>query len=278
MGGAQAPFAPWDSVRWFVVTLTLVAGCALLGVLVGSFLNVVVWRVPRGESVAHPPSACPSCGHSIRPRDNVPVLSWLLLRGRCRDCGTRISVRYPLVELATAVLFGLTAWRLGLVWELPAYLYLAAVAVALTLIDLDVRRLPNAIVLPSYVVGALLLLLPAVAAGEWDAYLRAVLGALALFALYFALAFSYPAGMGFGDVKLAGVLGLYLGWLGWGELAVGAFLGFLLGGAWGVALLLARRASRKSAIPFGPFMLGGALVAVFVGGAVSQAYVNLLVA
>jgi leader peptidase (prepilin peptidase) / N-methyltransferase len=259
------------------VTL-LVLACALLGVLVGSFLNVVVWRVPRGESVAHPPSACPSCGHSIRPRDNVPVLSWLLLRGRCRDCGTRISARYPLVELATAVLFGLTAWRLGLVWELPAYLYLAAIAVALTLIDLDVRRLPNAIVLPSYVVGAALLLLPAVAAGEWDAYLRALLGALALFALYFALAFAYPAGMGFGDVKLAGVLGLYLGWLGWGELAVGAFLGFLLGGAWGVALLVARRASRKSAIPFGPFMLGGALVAVFVGGSVSQAYVNLLVA
>jgi leader peptidase (prepilin peptidase) / N-methyltransferase len=259
------------------VTL-LVLACALLGVLVGSFLNVVVWRVPRGESVAHPPSACPSCGHAIRPRDNVPVLSWLLLRGRCRDCEAPISARYPLVELTTAVLFGLTAWRLGLVWELPAYLYLAAIAVALTLIDLDVRRLPNAIVLPSYVVGAALLLLPAVAAGEWDAYLRALLGALALFDLYFALAFAYPAGMGFGDVKLAGVLGLYLGWLGWGELAVGAFLGFLLGGAWGVALLVARRASRKSAIPFGPFMLGGALVAVFVGGTVSQAYVNLLVA
>jgi leader peptidase (prepilin peptidase)/N-methyltransferase len=260
------------------VTAALAAACAVLGLLVGSFLNVVVWRVPRGESVAHPPSACPSCGHAIRPRDNVPVLSWLLLGGRCRDCGARISVRYPLVELTTAVLFGLMAWRLGTVWELPAYLYLAAIAVALTLIDVDVRRLPNVIVLPSYVVGAGLLLLPAGAAGEWDAYLRALLGALALFALYFALAFAYPAGMGFGDVKLAGVLGLYLGWLGWGELAVGAFLGFLLGGAWGVALLLARRAGRKSAIPFGPFMLGGALLAVLVGGALSDAYVDLLVA
>ena len=258
--------------------MLLVLACALLGLLVGSFLNVVVWRVPRGESVAHPPSACPSCNHAIRPRDNVPVLSWLLLRGRCRDCGAGISARYPLVELTTAVLFGLIAWRLGPVWELPAYLYLAAIAVVLTLIDVDVRRLPNAIVLPSYVVGAVLLLLPAVAAGEWDAYLRALLGALVLFALYFALAFAYPAGMGFGDVKLAGVLGLYLGWLGWGELAVGAFLGFLLGGAWGAALLLAKRAGRKSAIPFGPFMLGGALLAVFVGGALSQAYVNLLVA
>jgi leader peptidase (prepilin peptidase)/N-methyltransferase len=259
------------------VTVPLVLACATLGLLVGSFLNVVVWRVPRGESVVSPPSACPGCGHAIRPRDNVPVVSWLLLRGRCRDCGATISARYPLVELATGALFALTAWRVGLTWALPAYLYLAAIAVALTLIDIDVRRLPNSIVLPSYVVAALLLLLPAAATGDWQAYLRALLGAAFLFAGYFALAFAYPAGMGFGDVKLAGVLGLYLGWLGWGELAVGAFLGFLLGGVWGVALLLARRAGRKSAIPFGPFMLGGALLAVFVGEAVSQAYVDVLI-
>jgi leader peptidase (prepilin peptidase) / N-methyltransferase len=248
----------------------------LLGLLVGSFLNVVVWRVPRGESVVSPPSACPRCGSPIRPRDNVPVLSWMLLRGRCRNCGARISPRYPLVELATAVLFALTAWRLGMVWELPAYLYLAAIAVALTLIDVDVRRLPNAIVLPSYGVAAVLLLLPAVAEGEWGAYVRALLGGAVLFAGYFLLAFAYPAGMGFGDVKLAGVLGMYLAWLGWGELAVGAFLGFLLGGLWGAALMLARRAGRRSAIPFGPFMLGGALVAVFTGGALSDAYLDLL--
>jgi leader peptidase (prepilin peptidase)/N-methyltransferase len=258
------------------VTLALVAGCALLGLLVGSFLNVVVWRVPRGESVVSPPSACPGCGHVIRPRDNVPVVSWLVLRGRCRDCGATISPRYPLVELATAALFALVAWRLGSTWALPAYLYLAATAVALTMIDIDVRRLPNSIVLPSYVVAALLLLLPAAATGDWNAYLRALLGAAALFVGYFALAFAYPAGMGFGDVKLAGVLGLYLGWLGWGELAVGAFLGFLLGGVWGIALLVTRRAGRKSAIPFGPFMLGGALLGVLVGGAVSQAYVDVL--
>jgi leader peptidase (prepilin peptidase) / N-methyltransferase len=254
----------------------LVALAALLGLLVGSFLNVVVWRVPRGESVVSPPSACPGCGHAIRPRDNVPVLSWLLLHGRCRDCGARISARYPLVELATALLFAGTAWRLGAAWELPAYLYLAAIAVALTLIDVDVRRLPNAIVLPSYAVAAVLLLLPAVAEGEWHAYVRALLGGAALFAVYFALALAYPAGMGFGDVKLAGVLGIYLGWLGWGELAVGAFLGFLLGGVWGVALLMAGRAGRKSAIPFGPFMLAGVLLAVFVGEALAAAYLDLV--
>jgi leader peptidase (prepilin peptidase)/N-methyltransferase len=249
----------------------------VLGLAVGSFLNVVIHRVPRDESLVRPGSHCPGCGSPIRRRHNVPVLSWLLLRGRCRDCGAPISVRYPLVELATAALFALVAGRLGAAWDLPAYLYLAAITVALTLIDIDVRRLPNAIVLPSYAVAALLLLVPAVAAGEWHAYVRAVVGAAILFAGYFALAFAYPAGMGFGDVKLAGVLGLYLGWLGWGELAVGAFLGFLLGGAWGVALLATRRAGRKSAIPFGPFMLGGALLAVLVGGALSRAYVDLLV-
>ena len=258
-----------------MLTLVLLTS-GLLGLLIGSFLNVVVWRVPRGESVVTPPSACPGCGHGIRTFDNVPILSWLLLRGRCRDCGARISPRYPLVELGTAALFGLTAWRLGAVWELPAYLYFAAIAVALTLIDIDVRRLPNAIVLPSYGVAAVLLLVPAVVDGSWDAYLRALVGGAILFTGYFALAFAYPAGMGFGDVKLAGVLGIYLGWLGWGELAVGAFLGFLLGGLWGAALLIAKRAGRKSAIPFGPFMLAGALLAVFVGGALARGYVDLM--
>jgi leader peptidase (prepilin peptidase) / N-methyltransferase len=258
--------------------LLLAAASALLGLLVGSFLNVVIWRVPRGESVVSPPSHCPGCGEAVRARDNVPVLGWLLLRGRCRDCGEPISSRYPLVELATAALFALMAWRPGATWELPAFLYLAAVTVALTMIDIDVHRLPDAIVLPSYAVGALLLLLPAMAEGEWHAYLRALLGAAVLFGVYFVLVLVHPAGMGFGDVKLAGVLGLYLGWLGWGQLAVGGFLGFLLGGVWGVALLAAGRAGRKSAIPFGPFMLAGALLAVWFGAGLVDAYLDLLLA
>jgi leader peptidase (prepilin peptidase)/N-methyltransferase len=252
----------------------LVAACALLGLLVGSFLNVVIWRVPRGESVVRPGSHCPACGRPVRSRDNIPVLSWLLLRGRCRDCSTRISARYPLVELATAGVLAALAGRLGLSWDLPAFLYLGAIAAALTLIDLDVRRLPNAIVLPSYGVALALLLVPAVADGDWSSYVRALLGMAALFGGYFALAFIYPAGMGFGDVKLAGVLGIYLGWLGWGELVTGGFLGFLLGGVVGGGLVLLRRANRKSAIPFGPFMLAGALIAVFVGDALVSAYLD----
>jgi len=258
------------------VTIALVAFCAVVGLLVGSFLNVVIWRVPRGESVVRPPSHCPGCDRPIRPRDNVPVLSWLALRGRCRDCGAPISARYPAVELMTAAVFSVLAWRFGLDWLLPAYLYLGAIGVALTMIDIDVHRLPNAIVLPSYVVAAVLLGGAAVATGDWGSLLRAVLGGAALFALYFLLAFVYPAGMGFGDVKLAGVLGAYLGWLGWGVLLVGGFLGFLLGGVVGGALMAVRRAGRKSKIPFGPFMLVGTLVAILVGQPIFDGYLNLM--
>lgn len=252
-------------------------GVALVfGLVIGSFLNVVIWRVPRGESIVTPGSACPSCGHEIRAYDNIPLLSWLILRGRCRDCGEPISPRYPIVELTTGLLFVLMTWNFGLTGELPAYLYFAAVGVALALIDLDTRRLPNVIVLPSYVVAGLLLLLPAIVDGRWNDYLNAWLGALALFAFYFLLAFVYPAGMGFGDVKLAGVLGLYLGWLGWGPLIVGAFLGFLLGALVGGGLMLAKRAGRKTAIPFGPFMIAGALIAVVFGQSLADTYTGTL--
>ena len=254
--------------------LLLVAGSALLGLLIGSFLNVVVHRVPLGQSVAHPPSACPGCGTAIRPRDNIPVVSWLLLRARCRQCAEPISARYPLVELGTGVLFAVMAVRFGLDPALPAYLYLTAVGLALALIDLDVRRLPDVLTLPSYPVALLLLGLAALLGSESGDLLRAALGGIAMFALYFALCFAYPAGMGFGDVKLSGVLGLYLGWLGWGVLAVGLFLGFLLGGVFGVALMLRGEGGRKTAVPFGPFMLLGVLVAILAGEQLIAAYVT----
>jgi leader peptidase (prepilin peptidase)/N-methyltransferase len=259
------------------VTAALVLACAFLGLLVGSFLNVVIWRVPRGESVVSPPSHCPVCDRELRWRDNIPVLSWLLLRGKCRDCHTPISRRYPLVELATAVVFALMAARIGWDAALPAFLYLGAIGVALWMIDIDVRRLPDPIVLPSYVVGVVLLGVAAAVSGEWGDLLRAVIGMAALYAFYFLLAFIYPAGMGFGDVKLAGVLGLYLAWLGWAELAVGAFLGFLLGGVVGILLMLTRRAGRKSQLPFGPYMLAGAFLAILWGGALADLYLDTAV-
>jgi leader peptidase (prepilin peptidase)/N-methyltransferase len=250
--------------------------CFLLGLLIGSFLNVVIWRLPRGESLSHPGSHCPGCGHAVRPYDNVPVVSWLLLRGRCRDCGARISPRYPLVELLTGVLFGVMAWEFGATWELPAYLYLVAVGVALAFIDLDTRRLPNALTLPSYDVGLVLLAVPAVLDSRPDDLVRAVLGAAALFGFYFLLALIYPAGMGFGDVKLAGVLGLYLGFLGWDAVIVGGFAGFLIGAVVGVGLMVAGRARRRTAVPFGPSMLAGTLVGVLWGSVLGSWYLGVL--
>ena len=249
---------------------------ALVGLAIGSFLNVVIWRVPRGESVVSPPSHCPTCDAEIRTRDNIPVVSWLILRGRCRDCGAPISARYPGVEALTGGLFLAMALTFGLTWQLPAYLYLTAVGVALAFIDLDTKRLPNVLTLPSYPIMAALLLIPAVADGLWGDYVRAMLGALALFAFYLLLALVYPAGMGMGDVKLAGVLGMALAWLGWGEWFVGSFLAFLLGAVVGLGLMLFRGAGRRSAIPFGPFMLGGAFLGILLGSAIADWYVGQL--
>ncbi len=255
--------------------LFLALACGLLGLLIGSFLNVVIHRVPRGESVVSPPSACPNCKTAIRPRDNIPVVGWLLLRGKCRDCSTPISPRYPIVEAATALLFVVMALRFGLDPVLPAYLYLAAVGLALALIDLDCKRLPDALTLPSYPVAAVLLGGAALLGSDSGNFVRALLGGVAMFAVYFALCFAYPAGMGFGDVKLAGVLGLYTAWLGWGAWAVGLFLGFFLGGVFGIALIAVKKGGRKTAVPFGPFMLLGVLIAVLVGPELARGYLDL---
>lgn len=261
--------------------LPLVAG--LFGLLIGSFLNVVIWRVPRRESVVTPRSHCPNCDAAIRPWHNVPVISWLVLRGRCRDCGTPISARYPLIEIATSVVFaGVTALVLnGTISANPiampavgwapvtltalAFLYLAAISIALILIDLEHHRLPNAIVVPSYLVGGLLLSGASLTAGDLDSLVRAGIGMAVLFGLYLAVALIRPGGMGLGDVKLAGVLGLHLAWCGWGALAVGAFAAFLLGGLYSIALLVTRRADRKTAIPFGPWMIVGAWIGITLG-------------
>lgn len=250
----------------------LIVVCGLFGLLIGSFLNVVVWRVPRGESVVSPPSHCPTCDTPISPRDNVPVLSWLLLRGRCRHCQNPISVRYPLVEALTGALWaGLAAW-FGPVAQLPAYLVFAAVGVALALIDLDVRRLPDVLTLPSYPVGIVLLgIASAVHHDAWS-FERALIGMAALFAFYFTVAMISPKGMGFGDVKLSGVIGLHLAWLGWDELVVGAFAAFVVGAVVGIGLIVLGGGGRKTKVPFGPFMLAGALLGVFLGDPVGSAY------
>ncbi|GAB3028540.1 hypothetical protein GCM10027052_00090 [Parafrigoribacterium mesophilum] len=166
----------------------------------------------------------------------------------------------------------MAAWVLGLI----AFLYLAAISVVLALIDLDTHTLPNRIVLPSYIVGVALLGMSSVLAGDYGQLLRAGIGMAALWLAYLAMAFAYPGGMGFGDVKLAGVLGLYLAWLGWGTLIVGAFAAFLLGGLFAVGLLIARKAGRKSGIPFGPWMLLGCWVGTFFGDSIARGYLVLV--
>lgn len=253
----------------------LVAGLAgVLGLVIGSFLNVVAHRVPRGESVVNPPSACPHCGTEIRARHNVPVLGWLVLRGRCYDCGSPISARYPMVEVGTGALFALAGFRFAdRPMLLAAYLAFAAVAVALALIDLDVHRLPNVIVLPSYPVLGVLLALGVGA----DGLLRAALGAVLLFGVFFLIAVAAPGGIGFGDVKLAGVVGGMTAALSWGAFLTGAFGGFLLGAIAGVLLMLGRRANRKTAVPFGPFMLLGAWASILGASGLGQAYLERIV-
>lgn len=268
--------------------IAVVIALGLFGSLIGSFLNVVIYRVPLGKSIVSPPSACGNCGHEIRPYDNIPLISWLWLRGKCRDCGTRISARYPLIELGTAVFFAIVAVvfvppivasatpvaAASAALALVAFLYLAAISVALVAIDLDVMRLPNAIVLPAYGVGVVLLGAASLLTAQGDAALRALIGALALGIVYLVLALA--GGMGFGDVKLAGALGLFMGWLGWEQLIVGWLAGFILGGLFGVALLLARRARRGTRVPFGPWLIAGAWVGILLGQPIAHTYLSTL--
>jgi leader peptidase (prepilin peptidase)/N-methyltransferase len=252
-----------------------------LGLAIGSFLNVVIHRVPRGESLIRPGSRCPHCRAPIAWYHNIPVASWLMLRARCARCGASIPARYPIVELTTAVLFVAIGWQLyrdGLTAAIPAFLYFTAVGVALAAIDLAERRLPTAIVLPAYPIVAVLLALAALWQGDGAALVRAALGGLALFGFFFLVAFAHPAGMGFGDVRLAGLVGGVLGYLGWATLAVGAFAGFLLGAVFGVALIASGRGGRRTAVPFGPFMVAGALLAVFVAQPLAGWYSATLLA
>jgi leader peptidase (prepilin peptidase) / N-methyltransferase len=251
--------------------MTLAAPFVLAGVaglLLGSFLNVVAHRLPRGASLVRPRSACPACATPVRPYDNVPVLSWLLLRGRCRDCDTRIAARYPLVEAGTAVLLAaVVAVHLGSTTPLVLGVVLAAFLVPMALIDLDHQIIPNKLTAPAAVV-ALGLGIALDPSGQPERLIAGV--AAAAFLLLAAL--MRPGGMGMGDVKLAGVLGLFLG----GEVAV-ALLVALLSGTLVGGVVMARvgvAAGRKTKVPFGPFLALGGVVAVLAGTPLLDAYLG----
>jgi leader peptidase (prepilin peptidase) / N-methyltransferase len=253
----------------------LLALIGLLGLAIGSFLNVVVYRVPRDESLLFPSSRCPNCSAAIKARHNVPVVGWLMLRGRCASCKARISMRYPIVEGGTAVLFVAITLRFGLSAQLPAYLYLSAIGVTLALIDFDVRRLPDSIVLPSYVVSVLLLMPAGAVDADWSSAQRAMFAMGALLTVYFALAIAYPHGVEFSDVKLAGLLGLHLGWLSWSTVVIGGFGGFVIGGVGGTAALATRRIDR-GVIPFAPCMIAASVLAFFITVPISSWYTSML--
>ena len=242
----------------------LVAG--LLGLVAGSFLNVVIHRVPLRESVIFPTSHCPVCGEPIKPRDNLPLISYVLLRGQCRSCKARISLRYPLVEALTGILFAGAAFEFGLSLELLSALALILTLVALAGTDLEHRLLPNVIVGPAALTGFVLSVLAS--PERWWIYL---VSSVAVAGGLFALALVYPGGMGMGDVKMGGMLGAFLG----PYAALAVFLGALCGAITGGVLMAAGKVRRRHALPFGVFMALGGIVALFAGPELWGLYLDL---
>lgn len=260
-----------------------------LGLAFGSFANVLIFRLTRNGSNLLSPSCCVSCGERILARDNIPLFSWALLRGKCRNCGSRISVVYPLVELTTASLFVAfvnlpvslgesvasptfasdSAVTLALFW-------LACAGVALAVIDFRELRLPNPLVYSLYAVGAAAFLSASYLQGDFEPLLRALLGATSAMFLFGAIALLVPGGMGVGDVKLAGALGLYLAWFGWGSLILGLLFAFALGALFGIALVAFKWAKVRSAIAFGPWMILGAFLAIMFGNSIWNSYLQVL--
>ena len=246
--------------------------CGVVGLAIGSFLNVVIHRVPRKESVVRPRSRCPQCGTELAERDNIPVVSWLLLRGKCRTCGTSISARYPLVELATGALFAAGGVRFSDSWALPAYLLLFASLIAISFIDLEHYIIPNRIVYPTLFAGAVLLAAGALGEGEPVRIRNAAIGGAAAWFALLVVHFIQPRGMGFGDVRLSAVLGMYLGWIDLELVLLGMLLGFLLGAVIGLGLVVTRIRGRKDAVPFGPFLAAGATVAILASAPIVRWY------
>jgi leader peptidase (prepilin peptidase) / N-methyltransferase len=245
----------------------MIAFAGLLGLIAGSFLNVVAYRLPRGESLLFPASHCPSCSEPIKPYDNLPVLGWLLLRGRCRSCRTGISKRYPLVEALSAALAVSVVLTKHSAHDIALGLLLVATLVPVALIDLDRRLIPNKITLPAAVV-ALAVGLALDPAGVPE---QLIAGAAAAgFLLFFVLA--YPRGMGMGDVKLAGVLGLFLG----RSVAIALLVAVLAGTLVGMAVMarIGVERGRKTAVPFGPFLALGGVVALFIGPSLIHWYLH----
>lgn len=214
--------------------------------------------------MVHPGSHCPNCGRSIAWFENIPLFSYIALRGRCRSCSEPISIRYPLVEALTGAACVAVAFRIGLKPELPAFLVFVITLVILSAIDLEYRRIPNKVLGPASAIGTVLLGVAALASGAPGSLMRMGIGALAYGVPMLLIALIAPSGMGMGDVKLAAYLGGHLAWFGLLHVLVGAFAGFFIGSLIGVILIALGRKSRKDGIPFGPSMAAGAVVALLL--------------
>lgn len=265
------------------MVVAVTAGAAVAGMVLGSFANVAIHRWPAGGTVTEPPgSVCPDCETPIGWRDNVPVLSWLLLRGRCRHCGKRIPLRYPLVEVATAVLWAATAAAHGLSWLLPALLVFDWALVVATAIDLEHQIIPNRLTLPLAPILLVLLIPPTLASGVRADLVRAVVAGVGVPAAMLALSETFrvirgQAGMGMGDVKLAVSIGLVVGYLGGWHLLIWFYASVLSSVAVAVGLVLAGRARLATRIPYGPYLALGSLVAVVGGDPLAGALAEHLV-
>jgi leader peptidase (prepilin peptidase)/N-methyltransferase len=240
----------------------------VFGLIIGSFCNVVIYRLPHGKSIVTPGSQCRSCGNSICPWDNIPVLSYVLLRGRCRFCKEPISARYPAVELASGILYVLLWYKLGLSLPFVFYGLLTSVLVVVALIDLDHKIIPNIITLPGLAIGLGL--------SVWGlpiTPLASVLGLLVGGTLFYLIAIVSKGGMGGGDIKLIAMIGAFLGWQG---ALFTIFSGALLGSLVGMMLMLLGKKGRKDKVPFGPFLSCGAILFMLSGDDLIQWYLNLL--
>ena len=269
--------------------------CTALGLIVGSFLNVVILRLPKMMeqgwqreccevldqpasvqepiSLSHPGSHCPGCGAAIKPWQNIPVISWLVLRGRCAQCGMGISVRYPAVELITGVLSGLVAWHFGFGIEALSALALIWMLVALTGIDIDTQLLPDSITLPLLWLGLAVNLF-----AVWTPLSSAVMGAMlgygSLWSVYWLFKLvTGKEGMGYGDFKLLGALGA---WFGWQAVPLMILLSSFVGAALGIAILLSKRQGRDTPMPFGPYLAGAGLLTLFFGDTLIAEYLQLV--
>ncbi|MDP2166936.1 MAG: prepilin peptidase [Thermodesulfovibrionales bacterium] len=248
---------------------------ALLGLIVGSFLNVCIHRVPREQSIIWPASRCPSCRMPIGPLDNIPVISYIFLKGRCRRCGARISLRYPLVESLNALLYAGVVYRFGLGWHAPFYLAFVSSLIVIAFIDLDFQIIPDGITLPGIpiglVAGSFLLPDPFFRAGALG--LKAsLIGAAAGFCLFYLVAVLSRGGMGGGDIKLMAMIG---GLTGWKSVLLTTFAGSLMGSLIGIFLMAFKGKGRKTKIPFGPFLAMGAVITLFWGQEILWMYLNV---